>query len=913
MLVGRRSEQDRIGRLLSAARRGRSGALLVRGEPGIGKTALLESARSRARGMNVLSVRGVESERELPFAALAELLDPLLDRLATIPAPQARALRAAFALDTDGRSERFAVFSATLSLLAAGAEERPTLVLVDDAHWLDDASADALAFVTRRIEAEGLVVLLTARPDEVGRFEGQVPELVLEGLGVDSADELLTNRGHHLSPELVRRLVNATGGNPLALLEAAELDFADAPGDPMMPPGGSVERAFRRRVALLPEPTRRALALVAAGERESAATLAGALKRLDLSLVDLEPAEAAGVVQFTDDEIAFTHPLTRAAAYNAVPAAVQREVHRALASELTEPPAGYRRAWHLAAAALGPDAEAAEELEAAGHVARSRGGLAEAGSAFERAAALVADRSRKLRLLREAAVDYQAAGKLDRSLQLLDEALPLAADDPTARADLQHLRGRALMWVGSPAETLTLWLDEAGRVEEIDPDRAALMYAEAGILTTMTGDVRDIVETCERAVALARRRGGAAELAATAVLSNGLILQGKARRALPLLEQCRVAFEMADPLATSVVLVQPIAHGGTWLEQYDEARHVLDRVIGAARAASAGGLLSFPLACLSELQFRTGEWAAAYANAAESVRLAEELGQANELCFSLVNLAAVEAAQGREVECREHVARARAGATALSTGSIFVYCGWVLGLLELGLGDLEAAVAGLTELAELVDRYALAEPGVVWWRGDFVEALIRSGRIEDAERELARLEREARTTGRRWAHAVAARCRGLLAPSDDVDAVFAAALRHHGSLAAPFERARTELCLGERQRRARRRQAARETLRPALETFERLGAEPWADRTRAELRACGERRTGTARRSESLTAQELQVALLVAEGASNRDAAAALFVSPKTIEFHLSNVYRKLGVASRTQLVRALLASGDAT
>ena len=915
MLVGRRPEQTRIVDLLREARRGKSGALLLRGEAGIGKSALLEFARAQARGMTVLDVRGAESERELPFAALAALIAPVVHRIEAIPARQAEALRAALALGAGAEGERFAVFTATLSLLAAAAEDAPALVLVDDAHWLDDASAGALAFVARRLEAEGIALMLAARLDELDAFHGHGAEIVVGGLDAAAGRDLLAARGHNLPDDIVRRLVEATGGNPLALLEtagsAAELELAAAGSIPvLLPPGSVVERAFSRRVAALPEPTRRALALVALGEREAPATLGAALAALGLSVDDLEPAESAGVVRFDGAAIAFTHPLTRAAAYNAVPAAARRDAHRALASELPAA-AQAARAWHLAAAAVGPDAQAATALEAAAKAARRRGGTAEAASAFARAATLEVDDRRRLGLLREAAIDFQAVGKLDRSLQLLDEALLLCGDDASLRAELQHLRGRALMWVGSPAETLALWLAEAARVETADPTRAAAMYAEAGIIATMTGDVRDIVDICERAVALAGRAGSAAQLGATAVLSNGLILQGRARQALPMLERCREAFEHADPLAAHAVLVQPIAHGGTWLERYDEARDVLERVIGAARASSAGGLLPFPLACLSELDFRTGRWASAYANAAESVRLAEELGQANELCFSLVNLAAVEAAQGREAECRAHVERARTGALALGAGSVVVYCGWVLGLLELGLGRLQAACDELERLAALVESYALREPGVVWWRADFIETLIRLKRTDEAERQLAQLEREARVTGRTWAHAAAARCRGLLAPPDDVEHVFARAMRRHRTLDAPFERARTELCLGERRRRGRQRRAAREALESALATFERLGAAPWAERARAELRACGVKSESDPDRKAALTPQELQVALLVARGATNREAAAALFVSPKTIEFHLANVYRKLGLGSRTQLVRALLVDGE--
>ncbi|HEY2937542.1 MAG TPA: AAA family ATPase [Gaiellaceae bacterium] len=914
MLLGREAECRRIDRLLAEARKGASGALVVRGEPGIGKTALLRYACRRATDMTVLQARGVESESELPFAGLADLVRLVLDFLRKIPAPQSAALAGALAIGPPGAGDLYAVAAATLSLLAAAAESNPLLAVVDDAHWLDASSSTALVFAARRLGAEGVVLLFAVREGERTGFEpAGLPELTLSGLGRDASRELLAGaEARPVAADVAERLFEVTGGNPLAMIEIpgalsdGELAGREPLEDPL-PPGARIERAFRRRLAELPAESRRTLLLAAASETPDLDTIATAAKALRLDPKALEPAEAAGLIAIEGGRLEWRHPLLRSAVYHGASAGERRAAHRALADALAGARSADRRAWHLASAALAPDEAVAQALEQAALDARRRGARATAAGAYERATRLTPDDEQRSRRLLEAARDWQLVGRLDRALTLLDDALARTSN-PLIRADIQHLRGSAEMWTGSAEKSQTLLEREAKRVEPLDPGRAARMLGEASIAWTMAGECRKALSTARHACRVAERAGPGAREVTAGLLSNALILRGDAHRAHPLLVRCRSAFEEGDPLAMGGFYVQAAGHSSVWIEEYAEGRAVLVRTIEAAREASALGLLPFPLAALAELDFRTGRWAAAYANASESVALAEELRQLNELSFSLVSLALVEAGQGRQEETRAHVARAVELAGAYGVGSILAYAGSALGLLELGLGRPEEAIAHLERVDGLVRGFELEEPGVVQWAPDLVEAYILARRAADAERILSAFQRQAKRTGRTWALATAARCRGMLADEDGFETEFGQALSWHERTKTPFERARTELRLGERLRRARRASDARARLRSALEAFEALGATPWAEQARVELAASGERRE---RRREAsglrrLTPQELQIALIAARGATNREIAAGLFLSPKTVEFHLGKVYRKLGIRSRTELAHAL-------
>jgi DNA-binding CsgD family transcriptional regulator len=458
---------------------------------------------------------------------------------------------------------------------------------------------------------------------------------------------------------------------------------------------------------------------------------------------------------------------------------------------------------------------------------------------------------------------------------------------------------------GSPLVANELLVAEAERVRSRDPRRAAGMFLEASVSHMMTGDMHALVATAERARALATSADPAVELLATAVIGEAYLALGDVEQGDALLSACEPYLLEGDPLAI-VEVVAMAAHASVWIEKFDRAQRILERLIDAAREASAVSAMIYPLAARSHLDFRLGRWAPARAGAAESVELAQDTGQLPLLAHSLAALAHVEAAVGQEEDCRRHVTEGLALVARFQGDATGGYLTAALGLLELGLGRIPEAIAALEETQRTADRLGM-QPALVMSTPDLVEAYARAGRRDDAVALIEVFEARGRKSGGRWAQAALGRLRALMAPDGEMRAAFEASLALHDGLPMPFERARTLLCFGERLRRARQRADAREPLKEALETFERLGARGWAERTRTELRATGEqqaRRTETA--AEQLTPHELQIAVLVAQGMTNREAASALFLSPKTIEYHLGQIYRKLDVRGRAQLARLM-------
>jgi DNA-binding CsgD family transcriptional regulator len=496
----------------------------------------------------------------------------------------------------------------------------------------------------------------------------------------------------------------------------------------------------------------------------------------------------------------------------------------------------------------------------------------------------------------------QVAGRLAEGDELIERALELT-EDPLRRAKAQHLRGRGLVWRGEPAAAHALLTREADRVNSLSPGTAAMMLAEAVLPCGMIGDVPMTLETARAARTAAAGVGGVQEVFAAVALAGALQLNGEGREARELLQRQLPALRTPDALRAPGDLVATAAHGFVWLEDYPTAADLYDRVVACGREASSPAALPYALAGRSELGFRTGRWSNAVADATEAIELSEEMGQFAIAGWALACLAMIEAAYGQSDSCREHVDRGWRLAESTGAAAGRPFAGAALGLLELGLGHPDAAVAALEPVAQITEANGVRAPHIVHWAPDLVEALARLGRPEEAARSLDKLEGQARRANSSWALAATARCRGLLAGDDDIEQRFGEALNHHQRTRSPFERARTELCYGERLRRAGQRTRARTPLRAALTSFDRLGAEPWSDRARVELKATGERvrrRDPSAR--DRLTPHELQVAFLVADGATNREAAASLFVTSKTIEFHLGRIYRKLGVRSRTEL-----------
>ena len=897
--------------MLDAARAGRSHALLVHGEAGIGKTALLEQLVASAEGFVVLRARGYESESDIPFAALLDLLSPVLDLVDRIAPAQAAALRGALAIGEPVPHDRFAIPAALLGVLSAAAEESPVLAIVDDVHWLDAASLEALLFTARRLDAEGVVLLLGARDGEgFDAATSGLDTVHVRGLTPPAARALLEQRTHPLPDEVAAQLVDAAGGNPLALVEIPTLlePTQLAGRDPLpspLPAGSTVEGAFRRQLERLPEDTRRALVVVAAMQTGRVEALHEALDRIGVDAASLTKAEEAGVVSVEDDRMLFRHPLLRATVYHGAPAPDRRAVHEALADVA---PDTRRRAWHMAIATVAPDEDVAAALEEAGRDARERGGNSAAAAAFLRAAELSTEDEARARRDLEAANDFILAAHFDRALAVIDDGLARATD-PVLRTDLRRARGHLELRRGAPQAAFEVLKAEADRLEaDGDRRRAAATLIEASVAHMMTGDMDALLEGSTHVAELASGVDPGLEMLATVIVGETLLAQGRSAEGDALLDQCEPFLLHGDPLAGLPEVVGMAGHSSIWIERFDRAQAVLDRLVRAARDASAVGLLIYPLAARSHLGFRLGNWPAALADAGESVELARETGQIGLLAHSLSALSHVEAALGHTEDARLHGRESLDLCRSLGSDATRVYALAALAFDDLAHGRVESVIELLDEAQDVADRLKMEEPALVQWAPDHIEALARSGDTERARAALARFERQAEATGRRWALAAAARCRGILA-TGDVDAEFEAALREHEHDGQPFERARTQLAYAERLRRARHRADARPHLTAALETFERLGAKPWAERARAELTATG---GPTGPREDrftiagELTPQEMKIALLVAQGQTNREVAASLFLSPKTIEHHLSHVYRKLNVRSRTQLARQL-------
>jgi DNA-binding CsgD family transcriptional regulator len=916
-LVGRERECARLKGTVDGARRGQGGVLVLRGEPGSGKTTLLADAAEGAGGMEALTARAADSELDLPFSALEELLRPVLPCLDRLPEQQRAALRGALALGPP-RGDGFAVAAATLGLLAEVARSRPVLVVVDDLHWLDRASEQVLLFAARRAGVARVAFLGSYRERAPTRFAGAFDELPLPGLDRASALALLSAvAGTPVAARAAARLLRETGGNPLALVEAARtLDRRALAGtsplpDPL-PLGPHLREAYRLQLEALPLSCRRVLALAAADAEGRVDRIAAAARALGFEEGALVAAEEGGIVSVAHGRIRWRHPLVRSAAASLFTPAELRTAHGALAAASR----GAARAWHLAAAAAGPDEEAAGALQVAALEAGERGAPAASALGFERAAELTAEPGARARRLLAAAGYFAAAGEIGDARRVAERAMAASAD-PLVRADAQLLRGGVLAFSGAPRQARELMLAEAPAVEAFDPARASLMYVVAALTSAMVADIPEALAGAERAWRLAARRGRAEQGLAATQLAQALLLAGRTRDAEELWRACEPLLESADAALEQPGSAAAVATSGwvvdAWLGRREAARAGLERVLARRRGAGAMALLPFPLAWLCEVQGWLGNWRAAAEAGEESIRLAEEAGARSEVAFGLVSLARIEAGLGRERQCREHVTRALTLADRHGADSIVLYAHAAAGLLELGRGRPDDALRHLRHVAALAEQRGLVHPAVVPWAPDAIEAALLAGRRHEAERYLDVLARQAGQTELTWARAVTARSTGLLAAETDGADHFEAALGLHAGEQTPFEHARTQLLYGERLRRRRRNLDAREQLQPALETFEALGAEPWASKTRAELAASGD--AARVPRPDAtlglLTGQEREIAARVAEGATNREIAAALYLSPKTVEFHLKKAYAKLGIRSRVELAR-LLPAGPA-
>ena len=879
----------------------------------MGKTSLLRHAIERAEAMTVVRATGVESEAELEFSGLLELCRPLLEHFDDLPDLQASALRGALGLEPAGQHDRFAIGAGTLGLLAAAAERQPLLVVVDDVHWLDRPSADALRFAVRRLLADKVAVVVATRVEKGA--EGVLPgaeEIVLAPLGLDTAQSLLEDAvGHTIPAEVMHPLHAATHGNPLALVELPEILtpgqlLGHEPLADPLPAGAGVERAFAGRAERLPAATRRALLLLALATVDRLEVVARALAGLGLGTDVLEPAEDARLVEIEAARVRFRHPLVRSAVTRSGSASDRRAAHRALASALESDED--RHAWHLAAAAVGPDEEAASALAAAGVRARDRCGFGPAAAAFEQAALLTPDEPVRLERLADAAEAAWRAGATEHAIELLDDALGQSRE-PRQRARLLHLRGRLEVFTGSHDTAQAMLLEGGALVEGVDPALAVTLLGDAVEPCFYDGRVEDGLAAAQRARALAPQDGTFVDAHADYWLARALASAGRGEEAAERYGRLLEVLE-AVPEVTRLwaLVVRSIVLG--MLDRPAEGYTVATKAVDVAREEGPTGLAS-ALAQMSWNGVRAGRWHRAVSAATEGLALARELSQTIHVVDFLCDLTRIEAARGDVEACRAHAAEVDELAERHGLAIVREQTRTSLGLLELGLGrpeealrHLEVAVRNLARLG-FHDRDIAPEP-------ELVEALVRLGRLEEAHAALGPASERIGGASPAWGSAVAARLRGLVADEDAFEVEFQRALSLHERADDAFARARTELVFGERLRRAGRRRDARVQLRAALETFDELGAAPWLERASAELRASGETlRKRKPHEAEELTPQELQIALLVAEGKTNKEVGAALFLSHKTVEFHLGRIYRKLSVGSRAEVIRQF-AAGEA-
>jgi DNA-binding CsgD family transcriptional regulator len=892
--------------MLDAARGGESRTLVLRGEPGVGKTALLDYVIGSAPDLRVLRAVGVESEMELAFASLQQLCAPTLDRLERLPDPQQVALGVALGLRAGQAPDRFLIALAALSLLSEAAEERPLLCVVDDAHWLDEASAQALAFVARRLLAEPVAIVFVTR-EPIPAFTG-LPELVVDGIGEADARDLLASAVTGPLDERVQETIIAeTRGNPLALLELpraltpAELagGFALAKAQPL---ADRIQQGFLQRVESLPPGSQRLLLTAAAEPLGDVALLWRAAGRLGVGADAVGPAEAAGLVDI-GARVRFRHPLVRSAIYRAASPSDRRDVHGALA-EATDPDTDPdRRAWHRAHAAAGLDETVAHELEGSADRARGRGGVAAAAAFLARAAELTPDPARRGARALAAAQAKLEAGSRDAAEELLATA-ELALLDDLQRAMLQRLRAQIAFVFTRGSDGPPLLLDAAKRLERLAPALAHETYLEALGAAMYAGRVN--ADSGALQIAEAVRAAPAAPQPPRPV---DLILDGMALRCtegpgagVPAL---RLALEavMDEGLdghedVMRWLLLSPIVQSMAVFELWDDdAFHALaTRAVRLARDTGALALLPVVLVYQAGVQLFGGELAAASALIQEADAISVATGNAS-LVYGGILLVAW---RGAEAEAMELITAGLDNSNARSEGTVVALASYAAAILNNGLGRYEAAM-------EAAKRGS--DDGDFGYSGaslpELIEAATRSRKPEVAAAALRRLEERTRAAGTDWALGVLARSKALMSEGQDADSLYGEAIERLERTRIRVELARARLLYGEWLRRENRRVDARDQLRAAHELFSRSGAEAFAERASRELRATGEAaRKRTDETRGVLTPQEAQIAQLAQDGLSNPEIGAQLFISPRTVQYHLRKVFAKLEITSRNQLGR---------
>jgi DNA-binding CsgD family transcriptional regulator len=907
VLVGRRTERASIERVLDEARLGRAGALVLGGEAGIGKTALLDDAVAQAGDFRVIRVSGVESEMGMAFAALHRLLLPLLGAGDRLPEPQRHALESAFGLRSNGLSDIFLVGLAALTLLGDTAHERPLLCVVDDAQWLDRESVNVLAFVARRVFADQIALLFAVRePSEATVPLDGIPELHVGGLDEEEARELLGSVvGGPLSPVLADRIVLETRGNPLALVElGSELTsdhLAGAPITEPLPVGELVEARFVRQVRALPRDTQLLLLVAAADGVGDPATVLRAGALLDVPADALAPAEAARLVVATP-RVEFRHPLLRTAIYHGAPLADRRRVHRSLAEVLDGAGDADRRAWHAAEAVYGPDESVAAELERSAERARRRSGFAAESAYLQRAADLTPAPHDRVRLLLEAARAAHIAGAWTQAETLLMQAEPLLEDGRQA-ADLLRLRAGLTSDLGDPNGAVAMALEAARALSSLDPRAARDAMLEALHLSLTTDPLGGSVTV--RDIARATREcappvDGGDELTDLVLDAFVTRLIGDYREAVPRLRAVAAALA-SDSQPDGRVQWPKFAYFAaieTWDD--DSRRAILERTADRQREQGALQPLRVTLLALAAALIASGQLTEAEACYDEVGELTVAMGQDPWLATHLN--AELLAWQGNSEAARATVQAAVDATAAAGLGAYAYNAMQAIAALELSAGnDAAAGTAARSSYEDDLPAYGN------WSLPYVVEAAARVGDDDLAKAALERLAERTTVAGTPWGLGLLARSRALLADGDEAEPFFREAIALLERTSMRPDLARAHLLYGEWLRRQKRRIDAREQLRRARDMFDEMGAAGFAERARLELAATGEHAPVIAnRRGLDLTPQEARIARRAAQRATSREIAAELYISPNTVDYHLRKVFQKLGVNSRRALSTAL-------
>jgi DNA-binding CsgD family transcriptional regulator len=905
LLLGRQREREVLDRLLGRVRSGGGGVLVVHGEAGVGKTALLDYAVEAAREFRTSRTSGIEADMELPFAAVQQLCSPFLELMEPLPQPQHEALGVAFGLIAGPAPNPFLVGLAVLGLLGEAAEQRPLVCVVDDAQWLDSASARALAFVARRLLAENIALLFATRA--IGDALAGVPDLRVEPLGARDARALLESvLPTRLDEPVLERIVAETRGNPLALLEltrglsATQLagGFGLAPAT--VPLTARIEQGYTRRLARLPHDARRLLLVAAADPVGDPALVWRAAERLGI------PASAADTVESEDvlvlaPRVVFRHPLVRSAVYGAAGLVERRDVHRALA-EATDPEVDPdRRAWHRALAAATPDEEVACELERSAGRAQARGGLVAAAAFLERSITLTVDPARRVDRALAAARASLYAGAFDEALTLVPIA-EAGSPDELQQAQAELLRGQIAFSSNIGSDAPPLLLSAARRLERFDVDLARETYLDAWGAAWFAGSLATGGDLLEVSRAARSAPPSTHPSQPFDLLLDGLALlitEGRAAAASALRRASNAFLDAEIPAENSFrwTALPAIPSYVLWDDQSWYAINA--RQLELARAA--GALARLPMGLITGAVIDA--WSGEFAKAAQATAEADAIVEATGTRLAPYAAMLLAALQGREADGLTLLESAINDAAAVGQGFAVQWGEFVKAILFNGLGRYDEAVVAAQRASDDTPELFISS----WALAELIEAASRSGALGQAARALKRLEDDTAVAETEWGLGMAARSRALLTDGDAAEPLYREAIDRLGRTRLRPELARAQLLYGEWLRREHRRLDARHQVRAAHELFTDLGVEAFAERARLELEATGERaRKRTVDMRDRLTPQETQVTRLAAEGHTNREIASRLFISASTVEYHLRKAFRKLDVESRTQLARRL-------